>query len=634
MVDTNGNTNTFNAMVGRDGNFWFQCLPLDSGTNLFTLMVTDVVGNITITNLTVVQGDSGLNIDPMSEDQTNVTGEISVKTYTVWVNGVEAALSSTPNGNGVYTWEANNPSVGPNNTLVQVEAIPNTDNGGNGSGNGVWVNPSATDSQNAAATVNSSGIFVDFFSEDYRNVMDQDDVSYLWDLTFFWANDIGGFESGDYLDDPPEYIESDSGNCGASSWPQAPAAGLFTEIYNGITNTSPFTPGPFPFERVSGANFSYVYDFVFPLQQNYNLNYEQTKTTLATGGPPGSTKLRLWELSVSAESQELIPSEDPVVDVPPDSGFANIPPQEIAIGSLGYAGSDGVLWVLLPDNITVDVTPYVKGNDNYSFDQPANPPVYSWNPYVWANQTYDLTVTNPLFCVGQYIDFALEGLPVNSAFFETNFQWGFGGTFVNTNTQSPNPDGCKDYYIENTNFLNLPVAWGWWTSGAYDPPALYFASVNCTMEFANGNPPIPVNANGSFYMHRPSLTNYNPNSFGGAVLHAHAIGASPGIGTDSLTLEQFILYTVNVNSLFGCEAFITQVFNGTFGNQTCSFNTEGSNYLDNSEIYPLSSTTLANSTSNNYVLLVDNALVLVFLTRGSSNNSQTIFVFNLVMESR
>ncbi len=137
MVDTNGNTNVFNALVGRDGKFYVSDLPLNSGTNVYTLTVTDVANNITTTNFTVIQGDAGLTIDPISPNQTMVTGEINFNTFTVWVNGIKATMSSSPNDNGIYTWEADDVPIPPNGSLVQVTAIPNSDNGGYGSwGNG------------------------------------------------------------------------------------------------------------------------------------------------------------------------------------------------------------------------------------------------------------------------------------------------------------------------------------------------------------------------------------------------------------------------------------------------------------------------------------------------------------------
>jgi hypothetical protein len=135
-VDTNGVTNTFSGVVGRDGKFYLQNLPLGSGTNFFTLTAIDVVGNTTITNLSLIQGGAGLAVDPIPSNQTTVTGEINTNTFTVWVNGVKATLSSSANVSGVFTWEANNVPIPRNSSLVQVRAIPNSDHGGYGSWGG------------------------------------------------------------------------------------------------------------------------------------------------------------------------------------------------------------------------------------------------------------------------------------------------------------------------------------------------------------------------------------------------------------------------------------------------------------------------------------------------------------------
>jgi hypothetical protein len=129
MVDTNGATNVFSGTVGRDGKFWVQNLPLNSGTNVFTLNVTDAVGNIATNVLTVIQGDSGLTIDPIPPNQTTVTGEINSSNFTILVNGIPATISPPVDGNQVYTWEADDVPIPPNSSLVQVQAIPTSGGG-------------------------------------------------------------------------------------------------------------------------------------------------------------------------------------------------------------------------------------------------------------------------------------------------------------------------------------------------------------------------------------------------------------------------------------------------------------------------------------------------------------------------
>jgi hypothetical protein len=104
-------TNTYYGATDRSGNFWLQNLPLKTGTNTITIAATDVVGNTTVTNISVVQTNFILTINPVSPDSqlwqatVNLTGIISDPTYAVWVNGVKG----TNNGNG--TWSANNVPV-------------------------------------------------------------------------------------------------------------------------------------------------------------------------------------------------------------------------------------------------------------------------------------------------------------------------------------------------------------------------------------------------------------------------------------------------------------------------------------------------------------------------------------------
>jgi hypothetical protein len=120
QVFTNSNTNLFFggiytnvylASVERNGNFWLENLPLTTGTNVFTIVVTDAVGNTSVTNISVVQSPLALSINPVTPDSqlwqptVNLTGTISDPTYAVWVNGVKG------HNNGDGTWSANNVPV-------------------------------------------------------------------------------------------------------------------------------------------------------------------------------------------------------------------------------------------------------------------------------------------------------------------------------------------------------------------------------------------------------------------------------------------------------------------------------------------------------------------------------------------
>jgi hypothetical protein len=120
VVYTNGDTNVFvgglytnvfSGAVERNGNFWIENLPINAGTNAFTITVTDAVGNTSVTNISVVQSALALTVNPVTPDSqlwqatVNLTGTIFDPTYAVWVNGVKGHN----NGNG--TWSANNVPV-------------------------------------------------------------------------------------------------------------------------------------------------------------------------------------------------------------------------------------------------------------------------------------------------------------------------------------------------------------------------------------------------------------------------------------------------------------------------------------------------------------------------------------------
>jgi len=120
LVFTNGDTNVFaggiytnvySGSVGRNGNFWIYGLPLSPGTNHFSVLVQDAVGNTSVTNFTVSQSNLVLTMDPVTPDSqlwqpaVNVTGHISDASMAIWVNGVKG------HNNGDGTWSANNVPV-------------------------------------------------------------------------------------------------------------------------------------------------------------------------------------------------------------------------------------------------------------------------------------------------------------------------------------------------------------------------------------------------------------------------------------------------------------------------------------------------------------------------------------------
>ena len=106
ITATNGSTSTARGAVERNGRFWVDNLPLNSGTNTVSLQITDAAGNSSTTNISVVQSTVTLTMNPVTPDsdlwkpKVNLTGTISAPAYAIWVNGVKG------HNNGDGTWSA------------------------------------------------------------------------------------------------------------------------------------------------------------------------------------------------------------------------------------------------------------------------------------------------------------------------------------------------------------------------------------------------------------------------------------------------------------------------------------------------------------------------------------------------
>jgi hypothetical protein len=191
IVSPSGTTNTVAGLVELNGLLWVENLPLSVGTNSVLLTMTDAAGNVSTTNLNVI-GDSmnlTINTPPLNQlfGSTTVTGTIDSTNYTVWVNGVRFT-SYVPNGLGAWTWTANNVPIPAGGTaVIQALAIPNSDNGGNGSG---APNPPANPpSASAKADEDDPELPAVYYTDSGRldTKIDQ-----------FWSTAPGGLPAGQY----------------------------------------------------------------------------------------------------------------------------------------------------------------------------------------------------------------------------------------------------------------------------------------------------------------------------------------------------------------------------------------------------------------------------------------------------
>jgi len=92
------------GLVERGGRFWLEHVPLLAKTNDIRITMTDVVGNSSVKNLTIVKSDDRIVVNPVPLEQlwqmqVTVTGKIKPANRAVWVNGLKANVQT----NGDWT---------------------------------------------------------------------------------------------------------------------------------------------------------------------------------------------------------------------------------------------------------------------------------------------------------------------------------------------------------------------------------------------------------------------------------------------------------------------------------------------------------------------------------------------------
>jgi hypothetical protein len=158
LVDADGVTNVVSGRVGRDGVFRIPDLPLATGTNVVSLIASNVLGEFFKTNISVVRSSVTINFDYTYAIPPTalITGEISEPGYTIWASGVRADQDEY----GWVVWES---PLTVDSTVLQIRAIPNSDNGGNGSGGGATFaneevgNPVSAEAVDIEAKVDPAG---------------------------------------------------------------------------------------------------------------------------------------------------------------------------------------------------------------------------------------------------------------------------------------------------------------------------------------------------------------------------------------------------------------------------------------------------------------------------------------------
>ena len=607
IVDANNNTNIVTGIVERNGMFWVENLPLTNGDNILTVTATDAAGNVSTTNITVSESAIALTInstptgDALYKPSGTVGGSISDPGYTVWVNGVQANTNYNA-GNGVWYWQANNvPIYGRGTMTFDAEAFPMEQSSfANVKERGVRAMSSSSAgpaAANASAPV-EAGPYVAITSHNTSktdNTADSDgnwstftgtknySADYWPDSNGNWVGVYQGTSTASFANNNGwselDYDWSDTGddtyyadNHGSWSYPDI-VPDYDAAYITCVPDTDLSVPGSVAYPagypptfvyhyRADGVAWHWDYDYGNTTATEDVTVGAATKATLYTGGKA----LRMGVFCILPGATEY--------GKPPHGGWASTPAEGIPATSLTvvgkHPGADGLVWKSIPNGDPVDITVTAPA-PHYD----AGVEVAKYTPVINLNGTTlepDKSVVTA--CVGQYLNFTLEGLP---SFEDATGKWNLPGKYVNEPYQYSS--SCTSYRVNSTllDITGQNLATACWYVNKVDDGTV---GVNANLRFSNGQT-ASVAAKGIFTIYRPKLLNFNPNPFNGVVLHWHSPGES-GWG-DILTIDPDIDYTVDVDSLFGGGAFITQTLNGNFGNEWCSFDTKGLVFLDNWE---------------------------------------------------
>ena len=554
------------GLVERNGKFWVENLPLAAGTNAFTLAATDAAGNSNVLNLTVVQSDVELTIDPVPDDQlyqltVDVSGVVGDASLVVWVNGVEAEVD----GSGNWTAAAVPVNEGGTASFVAT-AYPANEAPDPALYGGTGMNPVTPNAENFSILEDKPArLYAIKDHIDWHTTYD----SYTFDSgtglsqTYFTAEDfVFNWAEGDggVLTDTVSNWWANAGDSGWGTvkqqvnWP----ADTYIPSQNGDITSSVCdsngcvagagTTGP-PLDLVAGSacNVSYWDHCAVQIPDNtFQSGLTRNSDAMVkwcSGGKavPGSMSL----VSLWADVLKL----DPKTGGP---GGTGIPGHLVQAGVFGQLGDDGMAYKMLADGQPYDLTLRVAGTEftpgSERYTRLVNPPTKHYLSLT-ANAV-NLSTNTPEFCVGQQVTLSASWVPLLPIGTTTLWHWVISLDFVNrivaTNGQ------YSPYYLIDPNLLtNNPMSL-WWYSGGNK-----YLWCQTTNIFSNGST-ISETIGGQVAVYRPTLenfTNASPRTF---------MWLTPSINTlaygDRSVGTNGMLWDVQINSKLDGRWAVTQIY--------------------------------------------------------------------------
>ena len=565
-VDEEGNTNIITGIVERNGMFWIENVPVNGETEI-TLQATDAAGNVTAIDFTVEPSDLILTITgtPTGNDLWHgagiVYGTVGDPNATVTVNGTNAVIdNSSANGDGTYNWTATSvpiwgqgtatfdataysgqnwvssnlrsramsvstPTMAPANTSLAVEMQPYV----------VMISYNGTEVQKFTALDYGYAWYQQTAkSQTATPVAGTNGQCVLNDRrtnSMYWyvqeASSSGsGHEKFMWGESPPDDGQEHTDNSwggsydGPAQWPYWDGVSL--ELLRAMPHKDQSwgcaSCGPGYMWNAVRHYFADGVQYHWDLGGNttFDINLSaKTQMKLLTGGKAQVRRKNLFEIDAGA-SEILRPPLDYGTGYP----WWDVPENAIDNASLTVAGksvgSDGKLWLVLPDNSDADLTVIAPGKKHYD----ANSSVQKYKYYISLNTptaNANLATDVPEICVGQLATFTLQGLPMGSLAYMAG-QWILPTKYVNEQWQNQQwivteplsgsgyfqGYGSVNYRINSSLLENTNQTSCWFVNGSGGHVA-----VGLNLQFSNGQSVIAT-ANGKFSVYRPTISNFVP----------------------------------------------------------------------------------------------------------------------------
>ena len=361
LIDANDVTNDFTGIVERNGMFWVENMPLEAGTSSIQITATDAAGNVSSTNLSVVKSSVTLTInstptgDDLYQPTGTVSGTVSNPSYSVTVNGVAATVDSGGN------WTAENvPNTGIGTATFNVSAVAASGGGGSPPAN-------ASKEVEMGPIIDVSGHSCGW-RWDLKNVPLP--LYYSWEKGYTstlepksdgdWHRTYSGTvntkersdTTGEYSSSAEWSSENQNGNLNGLFEKSVPDISIDQWIGNEVKIVEHYFADPPKMHWYHNGKDGTEGD-------DYLEIAAKTSLKLYTGGKASISKQNLFRLSASGE-EYLQPRRPRWLDTP----WKHIERSKFKI--MGKSpGSDGNVWIVLPDNAQQELNVTAQGVRHY-----------------------------------------------------------------------------------------------------------------------------------------------------------------------------------------------------------------------------------------------------------------------------